>query len=724
MRERQVERETARAHLDALESQAERMEVLRAEVQAAVAAEALRAPVDGLERAQRGVTSAEVARDAALAAAARLGETGLDTAAALAARDDEVTSLLARVDEALILEDDLAAVEAAVVARRADVDRAEQRVAELAARRAKAPAKRDDLDQRLAALADAAARRDAATAERAEVLQRIEAAVEAERLAEDRDAADLAALVRADELTLAAEAWSSLLRRRLAGAAGELAHALVDGEPCAVCGSREHPAPAARTDDPVTDAEVTAAEELKNAAAERDRVASDIARVTRDAHALAAARAGGEKASALRERKDRLDAALMQAEADVAERDRLVADRAALVTQEDADAAENERLTRELAEVRQELALCLQRAETLRADVAEARGDFPTVPARRLDLRARRDAVRAVSAARAECDTCSRAAADARAALDEMLAESSFADEEQVRAALRAPAERRRLQSTVAEHDAALAATRRRLLDLELLLVGAPDEPIDLAPSTAAVIDARAAVEAAAAAHADASSAAARVRDLAERADAGSAAVARLSDAHAVVARLADTVSGRAPNTRRMTLETFVLAAELEEIVDAANLRLDHMSAGRYRLQHTDALAARGAASGLGLEVMDAFTGQCRPPQSLSGGETFLASLALALGLAEVVTARAGGIRLDTLFIDEGFGSLDDETLDLAMRTLDELRQGGRTVGVISHVASMKDQLPAQVHVRATPRGPSIIRQEAVALGAFAGASS
>jgi exonuclease SbcC len=185
------------------------------------------------------------------------------------------------------------------------------------------------------------------------------------------------------------------------------------------------------------------------------------------------------------------------------------------------------------------------------------------------------------------------------------------------------------------------------------------------------------------------------------------------------VARLADTVAGRAPNTRRMALETFVLAAELEEIVDAANLRLDHMSAGRYRLQHTDALAARGAASGLGLEVMDAFTGQCRPPQSLSGGETFLASLALALGLAEVVTARAGGIRLDTLFIDEGFGSLDDETLDLAMRTLDELRQGGRTVGVISHVGSMKDQLPAQVRVTATPRGPSIIRQD-TAVGALA----
>ena len=139
------------------------------------------------------------------------------------------------------------------------------------------------------------------------------------------------------------------------------------------------------------------------------------------------------------------------------------------------------------------------------------------------------------------------------------------------------------------------------------------------------------------------------------------------------------------------------------------------MSAGRYLLQHTDARAARGAASGLGLEIMDAHTGQTRPPQSLSGGETFLASLALALGLAEVVTARAGGVRLDTLFIDEGFGSLDADTLELAMRTLDELRQGGRTVGVISHVEAMKEQLPAQLLVEASTRGPSVIRQDVAA---------
>ncbi|MGB4136393.1 MAG: SbcC/MukB-like Walker B domain-containing protein, partial [Microbacterium sp.] len=169
------------------------------------------------------------------------------------------------------------------------------------------------------------------------------------------------------------------------------------------------------------------------------------------------------------------------------------------------------------------------------------------------------------------------------------------------------------------------------------------------------------------------------------------------------------TFAGRGANTHRMSLETFVLAAELEEIVTAANLRLHDMSAGRYQLRHSDAIAARGAASGLGIVVFDAFTGQTRPARSLSGGETFLSSLALALGLAEVVTARAGGIRLDTLFIDEGFGSLDADTLEIAMRTLDELRQGGRTVGVISHVEAMQEQLPAQLVVRTLPDGSSAI---------------
>jgi exonuclease SbcC len=115
----------------------------------------------------------------------------------------------------------------------------------------------------------------------------------------------------------------------------------------------------------------------------------------------------------------------------------------------------------------------------------------------------------------------------------------------------------------------------------------------------------------------------------------------------------------------------------------------------------------RNVRSGLGLAILDEHTGRARATHSLSGGETFLASLALALGLAEVVTNQAGGISLDTLFIDEGFGSLDRETLDIAMSTLDGLRSGGRTIGLISHVEAMKEQIPAKLRITVSDAGSS-----------------
>ena len=238
-------------------------------------------------------------------------------------------------------------------------------------------------------------------------------------------------------------------------------------------------------------------------------------------------------------------------------------------------------------------------------------------------------------------------------------------------------------------------------------------EPIDIGRVRRGARRAEDAWRSAVTARAQAEQRAEALADASARAEFAHDAIADLAAEVAVIERLAHTVSGRAPNTRRMKLETFVLAAELEEIVAAANVRLGEMSGERYRLQHSDALAAAAPRPGSASRSWTATPGRPRPPQSLSGGETFLASLALALGLAEVVTGRAGGITLDTLFIDEGFGALDAETLDVAMRTLDELRQGGRTVGVISHVEAMKEQLPAQLRVEVTPEGWSAVRQDA-----------
>ncbi len=179
---------------------------------------------------------------------------------------------------------------------------------------------------------------------------------------------------------------------------------------------------------------------------------------------------------------------------------------------------------------------------------------------------------------------------------------------------------------------------------------------------------------------------------------------------HATVQGLADCVAGTSPdNVLKMRLSAFVLAARLEEVARHASERLSVMTDGRFTLHHSDARAARGARSGLGLRVSDAWTGIERETNTLSGGEAFLASLALALGLGDAVRAEAGGLELQTLFVDEGFGSLDDESLEHVMAVLDGLREGGRCVGIVSHVPELRQRIRAQVRVTKTPSGSHLL---------------
>ena len=170
-----------------------------------------------------------------------------------------------------------------------------------------------------------------------------------------------------------------------------------------------------------------------------------------------------------------------------------------------------------------------------------------------------------------------------------------------------------------------------------------------------------------------------------------------------VVGHLADIANGS--NGRNLTFQRYVLAALLDDVLRAASLRLAAMSRGRYQLQRREDLADARRAGGLDLEVFDEYTGRSRPASTLSGGEGFMASLSLALGLSDVVQAYAGGVQLDTLFIDEGFGSLDPESLDMAMKALIDLQQRGRTVGVISHVEEMKQQIDVAIEVVQGVRG-------------------
>ena len=165
------------------------------------------------------------------------------------------------------------------------------------------------------------------------------------------------------------------------------------------------------------------------------------------------------------------------------------------------------------------------------------------------------------------------------------------------------------------------------------------------------------------------------------------------------LSRLNDLANGGEQGFKNVTFERYVLGAILDEVVYAANLRLQKMSRSRYSLARSDYTGGGRGKQGLDLAVMDAFTGQSRPANTLSGGETFLASMALALGLADVIQSYAGGIHMDTMFIDEGFGTLDPDTLDLAMETLVQLQSSGRLIGMISHVPELKTRIPAHLEV-------------------------
>ncbi len=181
---------------------------------------------------------------------------------------------------------------------------------------------------------------------------------------------------------------------------------------------------------------------------------------------------------------------------------------------------------------------------------------------------------------------------------------------------------------------------------------------------------------------------------------------AGLEREYAIYGTLSHIANGRGDS--RISLQRFVLSVLLDDVLADATVRLRIMSKGRYQLIRKEDRAKGNSRSGLDLEVMDEYTGIARPAATLSGGESFMAALSLALGLSDVVQAYAGGIRLDTLFIDEGFGSLDMDSLDLAIRTLLDLQASGRTVGIISHVTELKEQMALRIDVLPSAMGSSI----------------
>ncbi|TFC64275.1 SbcC/MukB-like Walker B domain-containing protein, partial [Cryobacterium sp. TMT2-4] len=540
------------------------------------------------------------------------------------------------------------------------------------------------------------------------------AAGQVRRLDAELEVAHRADAVAAGENAAAAVRYQTLVDRRLAGHAVELASHLVPGEPCEVCGSTAHPAPATGDEEPVTEADIVAARAcLKQAQTRLDQthvaagtVATDLAEARARAGertideivaemaasevALAAAVNAGVRAAALGLDKSRLRAELDEAGRALA----------GLCSARDVAAVQ-------LAERR-------SARQAIDDRVSAQRGDFASVGHRVDRLRAELASARALGEAldhsRERRSLRNAAGASVQAQLDR----EGFVDEQDVAAAHQNDADVRQLEELIRGHDDSRAAARSVLA--EPALTGLPAGLTDVGPARETLVTAAAERDAALAERGSLGERVAVMTGLVTDARVHFDAGVELLSTQTQVRELAAAVHGDEPNTKRMRLETYVLAAQLEQIIAAANNRLRTMTGGRYTLEHDDSVQFRGGQSGLGLMIRDAHTGRARPTQSLSGGETFLASLALALGLAEIVSNQAGGIALDTLFVDEGFGSLDGATLETAMSTLDGLRAGGRTIGLISHVDSMKEQIPAKLVITVTDQGFSEIDEVLVSV--------
>ncbi len=320
-----------------------------------------------------------------------------------------------------------------------------------------------------------------------------------------------------------------------------------------------------------------------------------------------------------------------------------------------------------------------------------------------------------------ELDQLDQAIADDQARLSELTEKRQAALAEATAAGDRAAARRAELAAQLDGGDleaaisaaAGLAALLSRAAEVAGRLAE-PDLAVDLDPPAPVEAAARTAADAQDA-YDDALDALGQARHRAEELarlepELGRAldALRPLQDWAAQIRHLADLANGTgSANQYKMTLSSFVLAARLEEVAAAASERLLTMTAGRYSLVHSDARKGN-AKAGLALLACDAWTGIDRDTATLSGGETFLASLALALGLADVVTAESAGTPMEALFVDEGFGTLDEDTLDEVMNVLDGLRAGGRIVGIVSHVSELRQRIPARIHVRKSRNGSHV----------------
>ncbi|GAA4030483.1 SMC family ATPase [Arthrobacter methylotrophus] len=659
-----------------------------------------------LEGVDRATKALHLAASKAESATAKLTAATLDASdpAAGLARVQKTTAVLeARVPDEQKLEDITARLGALKVAAEQRESSKEVRSLALAAVRAEATA----LETRIAPLEAVAGElplrevEAAAAQNTVKTVARYTSSLESLSVAGKRHA-----LARALSQDLR-QLWLDLRETRLANAAAELAAKLREGEGCPVCGSVEHPSPAAAGLTALALAQEEQSAHERYDASEHDllQAAAELAAAEQEVAVLAAQ--GGdldpnEAASTETVAREALASArsavegLKQGTTDLKRALEHIARLEDEQRQEETAAAQAEST----------MALLLEQRGALDSVLSGLRDGFGTLRGRIEALDGKRELLQHAVTASVQLERAREVLADTSTALERALSVNGFETAETARLEILDEKHAARLDEAIraAETESARLA---ELFESEDLVLAAKEARIGEVPLTA--------VELAAVEH-EAGHAAETGRRMALAAGLAARTVATLAtirlqyeeaaasgrgprERARVLSELAETARGAGDNGYKMSLNSYVLAARLEQVAAAASERLIAMSDGRYTLQHTDAKAARGAKSGLGLEVVDEWTGQRRDTATLSGGESFMASLALALGLADVVQQEAGGVDIETLFVDEGFGSLDEQSLEQVMDALEGLRDGGRVVGLVSHVAEMKQRISSQLQV-------------------------
>ncbi len=544
--------------------------------------------------------------------------------------------------------------------------------------------------------------------------EQLDAATEAESCAaslelareHERDARDRAADAR--------DRVQDLTARRLAGIAAELAGRLADGLPCQVCGSTEHPHPAEVGEDAVTEGEQAEAATAYEAATASHADARGAVLQTEERLARLRAAADqlspAEASAAVEEIDQRLrrardaEQALEQAEQSVA-----------ALTQEQQELTTGiHDLATRIATLEQSIATRGQSIATLEAEIAGAldiAGDGSRSRTVREEVERHQRLAASLREARdrlAKLEAARTRVGELETHVHDSAVELGFADATELRAAVLGADERSRLEQLLRARAQAETRARAVLEEEDVRALEDTDAP-DLEALAAAVASAEVSERETARNLHQREEVVAAVGRLRGRLEEALSGWRPLHEEYARAEAMSKLVRGMgSDNQLQMRLSAYVLATRLDQVVAAANERLAHMRDQRYLLQRTGRAARKGSQAGLGLEVVDQWTGDVRDPTTLSGGETFVVSLALALGLADVVTHEAGGTEIETLFVDEGFGTLDADTLDDVMDRLDDLRAGGRAVGVVSHVSELRNRIPTQLHVEKHRNGSTV----------------